>query len=163
MLTVPYGRVKEMGIGRATGNLTRILTAVFLLAACLAPGGKVFAQASENQAKVLAEDTAADTPQGPQYNDDASQVIYTNLFFGSYPQSEVRGAALTGAVTKASYDSYGDAWVDGVKYRRVSAEQANNDEQFGDAKYRYFKWERIKWRVLANDGKTLFEIGRAHV
>lgn len=156
MLTVPYGRVKEMGIGRATGNLTRILTAVFLLAACLAPGGKVFAQASENQAKVLAEDTAADTPQGPQYNDDASQVIYTNLFFGSYPQSEVRGAALTGAVTKASYDSYGDAWVDGVKYRRVSAEQANNDEQFGDAKYRYFKWERIKWRVLANDGKTLF-------
>lgn len=154
----------EVKIGRrAAGMLVRMITValchlllVFLLTASQAPGAVVFVDAAANQAKTLAEDAAADTPQGPQYNEDASQVIYTNLFFGSYPQTEVKGAALTDAITKASYDSYGDAWVDGVKYRRISAKDTNNDEQFGDAGYRYFKWERIKWRVLENDGKTLY-------
>lgn len=145
---------------KISANSSRIeqscyLLPVLLLSVCLALSGTVSAQASERPAKTLAESTAADTPQGPQYNENASQVIYTNLFFGSYPQSEVTGSALTDAVIGAAYDSYGDAWVDGVKYRRVSAEQANNREQFGEAQYRYFKWERIKWRVLENDGKTL--------
>ncbi|MCI8917699.1 MAG: hypothetical protein HFH29_02830 [Eubacterium sp.] len=105
--------------------------------------------------KAAAADSAAGLPQGPSYSEDGSQIVYTNIYFGSYPQSEVKGEALTSAITDAAYDSYGDAWVDGVKYRRVSAEDANNKEQFGTGRYRYFKWERIKWRVLANDGQTL--------
>lgn len=96
-----------------------------------------------------------DAPQGPQYSEDGRQIIYTNIYFGSYPQTEVKGADLTPAITDASYDSYGDAWADGVKYHRVNAKDTNNDEQFGDSEYRYFKWERIRWRVLANDGKDL--------
>lgn len=104
----------------------------------------------------LQQASSLDTPQGPEYREDGSQVVYTNIYFGSYPQSEVRGSALTAAIQNASYDSYGDAWVDGVKYRRASAADANNQEQFGDSAYRYFKWERIRWRVLANDGKTLY-------
>lgn len=103
----------------------------------------------------MAADTGAQLPQGPQYSEDRKQLIYTNIFFGSYPQTEVTGAQLTPAVTGASYDSYGDAWADGVKYRRISKTDTNDDAQFGDSQYRYFKWERIRWRVLANDGETL--------
>lgn len=105
--------------------------------------------------RMRAETVDAGVPQGPQYNDDATQVIYTNIFFGSYPQSEIKGSALTPAITGAAYDSYGDAWAGDVKYRRVRASDTNNDEQFGTEEYRYFKWERIRWRVLSNDGKTL--------
>lgn len=135
-------------------KITGCLLAALFAVLCPAQAGRAMAAESGGQeaAAALAE---ADTPQGPQYNEDATQVIYTNIYFGSYPQSEVKGSALTSAITDASYDSYGDAWVDNVKYRRVSASDANNEEQFGSSKYRYFKWERIPWRVLSNDGKTL--------
>ena len=78
------------------------------------------------------------------------------IYFGSYPQAEVTGDALTSAIIGAPYDGNGDAWVDGTKYRRISKSDTNNSGYFGDAQYRYFKWERIKWRVLQNDGSTLF-------
>ncbi len=131
------------------------LLAAFFAAASLLQIGYA-AAASGIQAKAAASGSSAAGPQGPKYNEEGTQVSYTNLYFGSYPQAEVTGDALTPAVTGASYDSYGDAWVDGVKYRRIRAADTNNDEQFGDSAYRYFKWERIKWRVLANDGKTLY-------
>ncbi len=81
---------------------------------------------------------------------------WSYVYFGSYPQSEVTGAALTKAITGAAYDANGDAWVDGVKYRRISKNDTNYDGHFGDSAYRYFKWERIRWKVLQNDGSTLF-------
>lgn len=134
-------------------DIFKYLLAAFLLFTVfrLAHADCVLAEGAGGQTQ------AADisTPQGPQFSEDGSQLIYTNIFFGSYPQSEVKGAALTSAITGADYDNYGDAWIDGVKYRRVSAADANHDGQFGNEKYRYFKWERIRWRVLANDGKTL--------
>lgn len=134
-------------------DIFKYLLAAFLLFTVfrLAHADCVLAEGAGGQTQ------AADisTPQGPQFSEDGSQLIYTNIFFGSYPQSEVKGEALTAAITGADYDNYGDAWIDGVKYRRVSAADANNDGQFGNEKYRYFKWERIRWRVLANDGKTL--------
>lgn len=80
---------------------------------------------------------------------------WSYVYFGSYPQTEVTGSALTEEITGASYDSNGDAWVDGVKYRRISEDDNRN---FGDSEYRYFKWERIKWRVLKNNGSTLFVV-----
>ncbi len=95
-------------------------------------------------------------PQAPEYNEDGSQVTFSNIYFGSYPQSEVKDTALTSTIVNASYDNYGDAWVGGMKYHRISAEDTNNAEQFGNGTYRYFKWERLKWRVLGNDGDTLF-------
>ncbi len=136
---------KEWGFGG------RFLLALFAAALCLLQAGPVLAAESGVQAKAA----AAGTPQGPRYNDDGTQVEYTNLYFGSYPQAEVRGSALTPAIVNATYDSYGDATADGVKYRRIRADQTNHSGQFGDSTYRYFKWERIQWRVLANDGKTL--------
>lgn len=130
-------------VGR-NARKTACLTAVFLALIC-------FVRTNHIQAETV----HAGVPQGPQYNEDATQVIYTNIFFGSYPQSEIKGQALTPEITGAAYDSYGDAWVGDVKYRRIRATDTNNDEQFGTETYRYFKWERIRWRVLSNDGKTL--------
>lgn len=132
------------------------LLLAFIAGFCPAQTSHIPTAAASSLTKVMAASADVDAPPGPQYNEDASQVVYTNIYFGSYPQAEVKGAELTAAVTGASYDSYGDAWVDGTKYRRVSAGDTNNDEQFGSSRYRYFKWERICWRVLANDGKTLF-------
>lgn len=83
---------------------------------------------------------------------------WSYVYFGTYPQTEVTGNALTAAITGASYDAAGDAWVNGMKYRRISANNTNNNEYFGGSVFRYFKWERIKWRVLKNDGNTLFVI-----
>lgn len=139
-------------------NKKRKLRTGCLLAALLlsfAVAGWHVAGAGSRQVRAMAADTGAQLPQGPQYSEDRKQLIYTNIFFGSYPQTEVTGAQLTPAVTGASYDSYGDAWADGVKYRRISKTDTNDDAQFGDSQYRYFKWERIRWRVLANDGETL--------
>ncbi|MBO5523771.1 MAG: hypothetical protein J5986_08885, partial [Roseburia sp.] len=91
-------------------------------------------------------------------NDGTDYTDWSYVYFGSYPQPEVTGDALTAAITGAAYDSNGDAWVNGTKYRRISKSDTNNTDYFGDSTYRYFKWERIKWRVLQNDGNTLFVV-----
>ena len=120
------------------------------------------------QAETVAQDNAMEqqtrereTPKNPVHHctgkDDGTDTTdWSYVYFGSYPQTEVKGSALTSAITEASYDANGDAWVNGMKYRRISKSDTNNDEYFGDNIYRYFKWERIKWRVLQNDGSTLF-------
>ena len=84
---------------------------------------------------------------------DATKWSY--VYFGSYPQTEVAGEKLTAAIVNAEYDANGDAWVDGSKYRRITKEDTNSDLNFGDQKYRYFRWERIRWRVLQNDSSSL--------
>lgn len=90
--------------------------------------------------------------------DGKDDTDWSYVYFGSYPQAEVTGNALTEAITGASYDVTGDAWVDGIRYRRIGKGNTNYDGYFGDSGYRYFKWEKIKWRVLQNDGSTLFVI-----
>lgn len=138
---------------RKEHNRMRGICSLILFAACcMIQFGRGFAASVGRMQAMAAE---ADVTQGPKYSADGSQLVYSNLYFGSYPQTEVRDEDLTPAITGASYDSYGDAWVGGVKYRRAAAVDANNIEQFGTEQYRYFKWERIRWRVLANDGKTL--------
>ncbi len=102
---------------------------------------------------------AEGSPANPVHHCNSTNKDITDwsyVYFGSYPQAEVTGDALTPAITDAAYDGNGDAWVDGIKYRRISKSDTNNDDYFGDAQYCYFKWERIKWKVLQNDGSTLF-------
>ena len=81
---------------------------------------------------------------------------WSYVYFGSYPQTEVVDDALNSDITGANYDSKGNAWVNGIRYRRIRKSDTNNDNFWGDNYYRYFKWEPIKWRVLKNDGSTLF-------
>ncbi|MCI9078257.1 MAG: hypothetical protein HFH68_04935 [Lachnospiraceae bacterium] len=92
----------------------------------------------------------------PSYNRDTGKAIWSMLYFGSYPQTEVKGSGLIDAITQAEYDANGDAYVSGIKYRRISKDNTENYECFGDSAFRYFKWEKINWRVLWNDGDTLF-------
>ena len=91
-------------------------------------------------------------------DDGTDTTDWSYVYFGSYPQTEVTGSALNPAITGASYDANGDAWVNGIKYRRTSKRDTNNSPHFGNDTYRYFRWERIKWRVLQNNGATLFVV-----
>ena len=85
-------------------------------------------------------------PQNPVYDADADTTEWSYVYFGSYPQTEVTDGPLKSVLSKAHYNAEGDTSVGGKKYRRVDA----------GGGYRYFQWERIKWRVLQNDGSTLF-------
>lgn len=103
--------------------------------------------------EVFAAEPQSTSPANPKHNcssdnDSADTTEWSYVYFGAYPQSEVKGGALNSAITEASYDSNGDAWVNGKKYRKIEK----------DGKTRYFKWERIKWKVLSNDGSTLFVV-----
>ncbi len=91
----------------------------------------------------------------PKYDEETDAAEWRTVYFGSYPQSEVTGERLTDAIENAPYDGL-DAVVDGVRYRRVSSEDANNGDHFASSGYRYFKWEPIKWRVLEKDGDLLY-------
>ena len=77
------------------------------------------------------------------------KVTYDIIEFGSYPQSEVTGEALTGEITEAEYDEYGDCVVGENKYRRVEIKgNKGSNETEENAEYRYFKYEPVEWRVL---------------
>ena len=92
---------------------------------------------------------------------------WSYVYFGSYPQSEVTDSAVIAVIDKAM-SKYGtiadtgvDVWVNGIKYRRISKNDTDYNGYFDDVSnngYRYFKWERIKWRILQNDGSTLFVV-----
>lgn len=78
---------------------------------------------------------------------------YSYVWFGSYPQSEVKNDSLKKAIDAKLGDKSGDCWIDGTKYRKVYLNDAKADYYWtanGASKTepRYFKWERIKWRVL---------------
>ena len=106
------------------------------------------------------------------------KVTWDCVWFGSYPQSEVVCETDSDAITNleamnadygveyskvsestwnsivnASYDSNGDASVEGNKYRRIKKNDATRSDtsmyRWKDADtYHYFKYDPIKWRVL---------------
>ena len=65
-------------------------------------------------------------------------VEYSYVYFGSYPQSEVTGEALTPAITSAVCDEYGDVIAGDSRYRIVEKEGCR----------RYFRYEPIRWKVM---------------
>lgn len=90
-------------------------------------------------------------------HDRTDATDWSYVYFGSYPQTEVAEADLSSDITEASYNENGDAWVNGTKYRRISKNDTlNHGQNWGDNReYRYFKWERIKWRVMQNNDSNL--------
>ena len=93
----------------------------------------------------------AATPENPvhhctQKDDGSDYTDWSYVYFGSYPQSRVTGSALTSAIAGAEYDENGDAWVNGTKYHKFSKSDGSNC---------YYKWDRIKWRVLNKDDSSL--------
>lgn len=136
-------------VKKIKGILSVFMTIVFVSAFCIVPG----AETSE----------AADSAASKEW-----QYIY----FGSYPQSEVTDeetiAAIKAAANEVSQqgvDEFNKLWgdrgyditVNGVLYRCITysdIEVESEETRWGGA--RYFKWEPIKWRVLKNDGDSLF-------
>ena len=144
-------------IRKVTGKWVSVALAAALLLA--AQGIPVFAGTEGSGA---AGNAGRENPKNPLHhctkeNDGTDTTDWDYVYFGSYPQTEInRNTSLTDEIRDADYDEYGDAWVNGTKYRRISKDDTVSDKEFGNVDYRYFKWERIKWKVLENDGSTLF-------
>ncbi len=137
----------------------------FLMAAVLSVGlacaGNTTAMA-ENPARVQ-EKLMGNMPQNPMYDPETDTTDWDYVTFGSYPQTEVRGEELTAEIINAEYNSAGQTVIDGQKYRRLwigepNYRSDNYAERFysWEEPYAYFKYEPITWRVLENDGETLF-------
>lgn len=145
--------MKQKTMGAMHKCLSLLLAAAMFLTM---QGMPVDAQTAEHQTRVQREMPANPVHHCDKEDGHADTTDWSYVYFGSYPQAEVTGDALTAAITEAPYDVNGDAWVNGTKYRRISKDDTTYDGYFGDSDYRYFKFERIKWRVLQNDGSTLF-------
>lgn len=103
------------------------------------------------QGMPAAAETGYTGAYNPSYDAGSDDTTWHYITFGSYPQTEVDGEELTEEITQATYDGAGDAWVDGVKYRRLSKTNTDNSDYFGTEAYRYFKWEKIDWRIINED------------
>ena len=90
------------------------------------------------------------------------KTTFSYVYFGNYPQREIKGEELTQEIVNASYDKYGDGVVNGRKIRRLSEDMTtpkiNTDHDFSDngVVYRYYYYEPIKWKIFQNEGTTLF-------
>ncbi|MBD5466238.1 MAG: hypothetical protein HDR22_10590 [Lachnospiraceae bacterium] len=128
---------------------------------------------SENNARVGAGSPANPIHHCTKKDDGTDYTDFSYVYFGSYPQSEVTDEATKQAIDSAISQGKGqsagtvessegtDVWVNGTKYRRISKTDTNYSGYFDEVSnngYRYFKWERIKWKVLNNDGNTLFVV-----
>lgn len=88
-------------------------------------------------------------PTNPDYDQSTDSTKWSYIYFGSYPQTQVWGDMLTLEIIKATYDSNNCAVVNGTKYLKVR-------DASSDTGYDYYMYEPIKWRVLHNNGSTLF-------
>ena len=116
------------------------------------------------EAKVNQEDLANPIVDRESHiQNKGHRTTYHYVYFGYYPQREIKGDELTPDIINASYDEYGDGVVNGRKIRRLSKDMTtsviNGTSQFDDhgkIKYRYYYYEPIKWKVFDNDGSILF-------
>ena len=77
----------------------------------------------------------------PVYDSDTETSVYSYVYFGHYPQSEIKGDDLSDEIVNANYNKYGVAIVNNNQYWRVEK----------DSEHHYFITEPIKWRVLNID------------
>lgn len=140
--------------------LALVLAAILCISQEIPATASAAVKAEEGKTSVSQERGANPALSNPQHyclqgkrKEDVTAWSY--VYFGSYPQTEVKGAALTNAIKNASYDENGDAWVNGTRYRRLSKKDTDYSLNFGDKAYRYFKWEKIRWRVLVYDASWI--------
>ena len=90
------------------------------------------------------------------------KATYSYIYFGNYPQREIKGEELTQEIINASYDKYGDGVVNGRRIRRLSEDMTtaiiNTGHRFTEdgVVYRYYYYEPLKWKIFENEGETLF-------
>ncbi len=85
-----------------------------------------------------------------QFVDYSDSANWSFIYFGSYPQKEEFDTSIITKINEALGElNTGDIWVDGAKYRKVSVNDADSSKGWAEGdKFRYFKWEKIKWRVI---------------
>lgn len=77
----------------------------------------------------------------PVYDSDTGTSVYSYVYFGHFPQSEIKGDDLSDEIVNANYNKYGVATANNNQYWRIEK----------DSEYHYFLTEPIKWRVLNID------------
>lgn len=83
-----------------------------------------------------------DSLHNPISDVEHENIEYSYVYFGSYPQREVTGSALSDDVVHAQYVS-GEAVVGQEKYYRYRTREGA---------YHYFQYEPIRWRVICKKG-----------
>lgn len=76
----------------------------------------------------------------PSYEEDTDSTVYSCIYFGAYPQTQITGDRLTSEIINANYNENNDAFVHGNKYHKV-------ENIYGIS---YFLYEPIKWKVISN-------------
>ena len=111
---------------KKTGRIINRWLSLFLAAAILVTmqGMPVLAEMAGQQAVNARAAGGREMPKNPVHHctgkgDGTDITDWSYVYFGSYPQTEITGDALTAEITGASYDGNGDAWVDGVKYHLI--------------------------------------------
>lgn len=100
-------------------------------------------QFQDDDVEEIQDETQIDTEEiglNPIYDEDTKSTVYSCIYFGSYPQTQIVGDRLTNTIINADYDKNGDATVDGNKYHKV-------ENIFGVS---YFLYEPIKWKIISN-------------
>lgn len=70
--------------------------------------------------------------------------------FGTYPQTEITGTALTNQITGASYDSTGKASVEGNTYYKLTWKYDTKGNKVQLSSPHYYKCEPITWKVMSS-------------
>ena len=115
----------------------------FALAACIALAG--FTTTENTYAMKQYVEGRASILHRP-YRDGEKDIEFSYVYFGSYPQSEVTGEALTEEVLQAEPDADGDLTVGEERYRMLE----ENGERH------YYRYEPIRWRVAGIWDKTAY-------
>ena len=136
------------------GKMVKILAVLFAVASVFIGFSTVRVKAERMMPQNPVHNCSKDDEEADRYG-ERDTTDWSYVYFGSYPQSEITGNALTPEITGADFNTDGDAWVNGTKYRRIYRDDTES-VKYWDKECRYFKWERIKWRVLKNDGNKLF-------
>lgn len=150
----------------------RFFALMFALSVLLSSNGIVQSAQIKGENEVMATETGEQekkVPGNPEHSCTMGEKTeWSYVYFGSYPQTEVTDSSVIEAIEKAipaSASSTGDG-VDAevtdesgvkAKYRRIGKGDAQ-DKRFEKNEYRYFKYEPIRWKVLWNDGKSLFVV-----
>ena len=142
-----WGYVYSMGV-RATCDDAGIIPVICIdpVRCSLIDGGEV---------------SSFDPPQSPETlveNLNPAAKAFRQMFFGSYPQSEIVPASDDGlycALSAARWDK-DETTVNGVRVRRVKCLLAASSAEQKEKQYRYFRYEPIVWRILRQEGDRTF-------
>ena len=139
------------------------LIIIFTLFFSSLPGGLSASLGLPNQvsASIALSDPVS---QADSYLSSGKKVTWDCVYFGSYPQTEIKSDNSVYRTLSASgtrWDGNNDFSYNGERYHRINSSDATyvgNDSSFysWDSAYHYFRYEPIRWRVLKVSSSELF-------